>query len=231
MRAFFPLRDARLFAKLSAMKPVSVALIEDHTLVRNLLAAVLEQDPSIALAGDFATVADGVEGCLALRPRLVIVDWMLPDGKGIDVVRALAPKLPGTRFLFLSSIEKEHVVREAIDAGVHGFVMKRASYDTLLEAVRTIIGGKSYYCTVSSRLLVEALRTAADTGANALTARERDILISVARGQSVKDMAHRLALSPKTVNNQLTTLRDKLGIHDTVGLVRYAINHGLVEDF
>lgn len=214
-----------------AMKPASIALIEDHTLVRHLLAAVLKDDPSLELTGDFENVAEGVRGCLRLRPRLVIIDWMLPDGKGIDVVRALSPRLPGTRYLFLSSIEKEHVVREAIDAGVHGFVMKRASYDTLLAAVRAVLEGKSYYCTVSSRLLVEALRTAADSGANALTGRERDILLGIARGETVKVIAHRFNLSPKTVNNQLARLRDKLGIHDTAGLLRYAARHGLVEDF
>lgn len=215
----------------SALKPTRIVLIEDHTLVRHLLTAVLKEDETLELAGDFANVADGVRGCIRLRPRLVIIDWILPDGKGIDIVRALAPKLPGTRFLFLSSIEKEHVVREAIDAGVHGFVMKRASYDTLLEAIRVIITGKSYYCPVSSRLLVEALRTAADAGANALTSRERDILLGIARGESIKEIAHRFELSPKTVNNQLSTLREKLGIRDTAGLLRYAVRHGLVEDF
>jgi DNA-binding NarL/FixJ family response regulator len=213
------------------MKPTSVVLIEDHTLVRHLLGAVLKEDPTLALAGDFATVAEGIKGCLKLNPSLVIIDWMLPDGKGIEIVRELAPKLTGTRFLFLSSIEKEHVVREAIDAGVHGFVMKRASFDTLLKAIRTVIAGRSFYCEVSSRLLVEALRTAADGGARALTARERDIIVGIARGESVKNMAHRFGLSPKTINNQLTNLRDKLGIRDTAGLMRYAVHHGLVEDF
>lgn len=213
------------------MKPASVVLIEDHTLVRHLLGAVLQEDSSLSLVGDFATVAEGIKGCLKLKPALVIIDWMLPDGKGIDVVRALTPKLANTRYLFLSSLEKEHIVREAIDAGVHGFVMKRASYDTLLEAIRAIVAGKSYYCTVSSRLLVEALRTAADSGVDALTARERDILRGIARGESMKELANRFALSPKTVNNQFGTLKDKLGIRDTAGLIRYAVRHGLVEDF
>jgi DNA-binding NarL/FixJ family response regulator len=214
----------------AAMKPASVVLIEDHTLVRHLLAAVLKGDEALELVGDFGNVTEGIKGCLQLRPKLAIVDWMLPDGKGIDLVRALATKLPGTRFLFLSSLEKEHVVREAIDAGVHGFVMKRASYDVLLEAIRAVVGGKSYYCTVSSRLLVESLRNAANAGSAALTGRERDILIGIARGESVKDIAHRVGLSPKTVNNQLTTLRNKLGVRDAAGLVRYAITRGLVED-
>lgn len=213
------------------MKPASVVLIEDHTLVRHLLGAVLKEDPALSLTGDFATVADGIKGCLKIKPALVIIDWMLPDGKGIDVVRALTPKLAGTRYLFLSSLEKEHIVREAIDAGVHGFVMKRASFDTLREAIRAVVAGRSYYCAVSSRLLVEALRTAADAGVDALTARERDILRGIAGGESMKEIADRFGLSPKTVNNQFGTLKDKLGIRDTAGLIRYSVSHGLVEDF
>jgi two-component system nitrate/nitrite response regulator NarL len=109
--------------------------------------------------------------------------------------------------------------------------MKRASFDTLLEAIRAVVKGKSYYCSVSSRLLVEALRTAAHSGGDTLTARERDILRGVAGGQSIKVIAHRFGLSPKTVNNQFSTLKDKLGIRDSAGLVRYAVNHGLVENF
>ena len=213
------------------MKPASIVLIEDHTLVRHLLRTVFKEHKEFSLVGDFATVADGISGALRLKPALVIIDWMLPDGKGIDVVRTLSPRLHGTRFLFLSSLEKEHIVREAIDAGVHGFVMKRAPYETLLSAVRAVIAGQSYYCPTSSRLLVEALRTAAGTGADALTARERDILRGIARSESIKEIAHRCGLSAKTINNQLGALKDKLEIRDTVGLVRYAVRHGLVEDF
>lgn len=213
------------------MKPVPVVLIEDHTLVRQLLAAVLQEDDSLQLAGDFATVADAIKGCLRLRPKLAIVDWMLPDGKGIDVVREVGPKLPGTRFLILSSLEKEHIVREAIDAGVHGFVMKRSPYTVLAEAVRAVLAGRSYYCPVSSQLLVEALRTAAAGVGNALTPRERDILRGIARGESMKVLAARFGLSPKTVNNQFAALREKIGIRETAGLIRYAVRHGLVEDF
>ncbi len=212
------------------MKPARIVLIEDHQLFRDLLIAVLQGNPDFVIAGDFNAAAKGVQGCLELHPDLVIVDWMLPDGKAIDVVSALLPKLPGTRFIFLSSVEKEHIVREAIDAGVQGFVMKRASYETLLEAVREVVAGRSYYCTVSSRLLIEAMRTAANAGPNALTPRERDILRGVARGESLKAIAHRSKTSPKTVNNQFSALKVKLEIYETVGLVRYAIRHGIVDE-
>jgi hypothetical protein len=209
----------------------SIILINDHTLLRNLLTASLEEDPALTVAGGFSNATEGINACLKLAPTLVIVRCMLPDGKGLDVVRALAPKLAGTRFLILSSLEKAHIVREAIDAGVHGFVMKRASYETLVEAIHAVIAGKSYYCPISSGLLVESLRTAADNGANTLTPRERDIVRGIARGESIKSMAARLGLKPKTVNNQYSLLKEKLSIFDTVGIVRYAIRYDLVEDF
>lgn len=184
----------------------------------------------MSLAGDCSTVAEGVKTCLKLQPALVIVDWLLPDGKGIDVVRALAPKLASTRFLFLSSAEKAHIVREAIDAGVQGFVMKREPYDTLREAIRAVLTGRSFYCATSSRLLVEAMLIAPDSGPNGLTARERDILRGLARSESIKVIAARFGSSPKTVNNQLGALKTKLGIFDLVGLARYAVDHGLADD-
>jgi len=213
------------------MKPATVILVEDHTLVRHLLRSMLGEIRNLKVVGEFAGVKEGIAGGLKAKPALMIIDWMLDDGKGIEIVRATAARLPDTRFIFLSSLEKEHIVREAIDAGVHGFVMKRTASAILLEAINTVLAGQSYYCPVSSRLLVEALRTAAEAGTNALTARERDILRSIARSEPIKGIAGRLGLSPKTVHNQLKALKEKVGIHDTVGLVRYAIRHGLVEDF
>lgn len=214
-----------------AMKSARVVLIEDHTLVRHLLGAVLKNEPGLVLAGDFATVAEGIAGCLKLEPTLVIVDWMLPDGSGIEVVRAVKSRRAGTLFLCLSSLEKEHVVREALDAGVNGFVMKREPYETLREAIRTLMAGRSFYCRTSSRLLIESLRAAAEAGANALTVRERDILRGIAQGESIKMMAGRFGVSPKTVNNQLGALKEKVRVHDNVGLARHAAKLGLAEEF
>lgn len=212
------------------MKTASVVLVEDHTLVRQLLRAALGDVRQLRVVGEFSGVKDAIAGCLRLKPSLVLIDWMLDDGKGIEIVHATARALPGTRFLFISSLEKEHIVREAVEAGVHGFVMKRAATETLLEAIQAVVAGRSYYCPVSSRLLVEALRTAAAPAADALTAREREILRAIARSEPVKSVAGRLGLSPKTIHNQLDALKAKVGIRDMVGLARYAARHGLVED-
>lgn len=207
-----------------------VAIIEDHALVRQLVVKLLEDAPSVELSGAFGSIEQGVAECLKLRPTLVIVDWLLPDGCGVDVVRALGSQLKTTRFLILSSVEKAYVVRQAIDLGVHGFVMKREPYEVLLEAIRTIATGRSYYCPTSSQLLIESLRQTATDSAPQLTSRERDILRAISRGEPIKVVAARLGLSPKTLNNQLSFLKGKLGIFDTVNLARYAEQHGLGDD-
>src|SRR4051812_10689471 len=98
-----------------------VALVEDHTMVRQLFAHLITEDLKLHLAADCTTVAEARIALLREKPDLAIVDWMLPDGRGFDLVRAVGPKLPRTRWLFVSSNEQGHLVREAVALGVHGF--------------------------------------------------------------------------------------------------------------
>ena len=107
------------------MNKSRVVLIEDHTMVRQLLAHLVQTELRHELVGDCTTVAEGAAMVLKQKPDLIIADWMLPDGRGFDVLRAVGPKLPKTRWLFVSSNEQGHLVREAVRLGVQGFVMKR----------------------------------------------------------------------------------------------------------
>jgi DNA-binding NarL/FixJ family response regulator len=171
-----------------------------------------------------------VAACLREKPDVVVVDWMLPDGRGFDLVRRVGPELPRTRWLCVSGNEQEHLVREAISLGVHGFVLKRSDLATLRQAVIEVARGQTYYCPDSSRLLVESLRSEANAVAGNLTDREREVLRSFARGENIKAIAARLGVSTKTVHNALARVRDKLGEYEPAGLVRYAIKHGYVEE-
>jgi len=116
-----------------------VVLVEDHNMVRQLMAMMVKEQLDLSLAADCRTVAEGVEACLREKPDLVIIDWMLPDGRGFDVVRSAGPKLPRTKWIFVSSNEQEHMVREAISLGVHGFVLKRSDLSLLREAVQSLL--------------------------------------------------------------------------------------------
>jgi DNA-binding NarL/FixJ family response regulator len=209
--------------------PARVVLVEDHTMVRQLFAHLVRDDLGLVLAADCTTVAEAQVALLREKPDLAIVDWMLPDGRGFDLVRAAGPKLPRTRWLFVSSNEQGHLVREAVSLGVHGFVMKRSDLSTLRTAITRVLAGEKYYCAASSRLLVDKMVDEGRTLAISLTSREREVLRGYARGESAKIIAERLGVSSKTVQNHLVLLKEKLGLQEPAEIVHYAIKHGYVE--
>jgi len=212
------------------MSNARVVVIEDHVMMRQFFAALLRDQLQLTVVAECTTVAEGVAACLRAKPDLAVVDWALPDGKGFDVVRAAGPKLPRTRWLFVTSNEQEHMVREAIELGIHGFVLKRTDLATLREAVTRVLAGETYYCPRSAQLFVEAMRSEALSVGRNLTARERQVLRAFARGENPKFSADRIGISIKTLNNVMAGLKEKLGIHEPGALVRYAIKHGYVEE-
>lgn len=211
-------------------KPARVVLIEDHTMVRQLFAHLVRDELGLQLVADCTTVAEGADALLREKPDLAITDWMLPDGRGFDLVRNVGPKLPRTRWLFISSNEQGHLVREAVSLGVQGFVMKRSDLSTLRHAIQTVLSGNTYYCPQSARLLVDKMVVESNAVGVNLTDREREVLRRYAMGLNPKQIADELGVSPKTVQNHLTLLKEKLGLHEPAELVRYAIKHGYVEN-
>ncbi len=197
-------------------------------MVRQLFAHLITEDLKLQLAADCTTVAEARVALLREKPDLAVVDWMLPDGRGFDLIRSIGPKLPRTRWLFVSSNEQGHLVREAVAMGVHGFVLKRSDIATLRTAIRKILGGEKYYCPESSKLLVEKMVDEGRLGFS-LTDREREVLRGYARGENPKLIADRLNVATKTVQNHVVSLKEKLGLHEPAQLVTYAIKHGYVE--
>lgn len=206
-----------------------IVLIEDHTMVRQLLAHLVKVDLNHELVADCTTVAEGTLAVLKHKPDLVIIDWMLPDGRGFDVMREVGGKLARTRWLFISSNEQGHLVREAVGLGVQGFVMKRADLSTLRTAVSRVLAGETYYCPASAALLVDRLVGEGRATAVNLSPREQVVLRGFAKGENPKALADRIGVSPKTVQNQLSSIKEKLGLYEPAELVHYAIKHGYVE--
>ncbi len=224
-----PARTARArFASMPDSAQPSIVLVEDHALVRQLLALLVREHLDATLAGEAATVAEGLALARRERPDLMVVDWALSDGSAADLVRPLAAELPGTRWLIVSSREDESVLRAALALGVHGFVLKQSPLETFRDAMRKILSGDSFYCPRSSRLLMESLRSEAPVLGTSLTFREREVLRGIASGLNPKEIAAAHGTSPKTVQNQISQLKDKLGIREPAGLVNYALNHGLL---
>ena len=199
-------------------------------MVRQLFAQLIRKDLKLVLAAECTSVAEGEATLLRETPDLAVVDWMLPDGRGFDLVRNVGRKLPGTRWLFISSNEQGHVVREAVSLRVQGFVMKRADLATLRLAISRVLAGETYYCPHSASRLVDKLVGEGGTIGADLTDREREVLRRFAMGQNPKQISAELGVSAKTVQNQLTLIKEKLGLQEPAALVRYAIKHGYAEN-
>jgi DNA-binding NarL/FixJ family response regulator len=198
-------------------------------MVRQLFAHMLRDTLGVDLVAECTNVAEGTVALLREKPDLAIIDWMLPDGRGFDLVRGVGPKLTRTRWLFVSSNEQGHLVREAVHLGVQGFVMKRSDLSTLRDAVKRVLAGETYYCPASARMLVDRMVGEGHALGVSLSPREREVLRGFARGENPKALADRIGISVKTVQNHLSTLKDKLGLQEPAELVHYAIKHGYVE--
>ncbi len=206
--------------------PKRILIAEEHEMMRELLSRLLGSGNDGLVVSGVGTIREALALAPTLAPELAIVDWQLPDGFGSELVRELRTASPGTRSLIVSDDERLHLVRDSLRAGATGVVMKSSSTDTLRAAVTAVADGHCYFCPTSLRLLVDVVRS---DNHPPLTASELAVLRAVARGANATAIAAHRRLRPKTVRNQLSKLKAKLGIRETAGLVRYAIQQGLVE--
>ena len=211
----------------ASSRPPRIALVEDHLLVRQLFALLVREHLQAELAGEATTVEEGVALARRERPDLMVIDWSLPDGDAARLVNAVAGELPETRWLVVSSREDEGVLRAALALGVHGVVLKQSPLETFRDAMRQVLDGGSFYCPRSSRLIMESLRSEAPVLGGSLTLREREVLRGLVRGLNPKEIAEAVGASAKTVQNQISQLKDKLGIREPAGLILYAQKHGI----
>ena len=202
-------------------------VVDDHPMWRDAVGRDLTQ------AG-FEVVATIGEGAQALRiagsvrPDVVVLDLQLPDMSGVEVTRGLAATYPGARVLILSASGEHQDVLDAVKAGAAGYLVKSASRAELLEAVRRTADGDAVFSPgLAGLVLGEFRRMATNPVSPKLTDREAEILRMVGTGMSYRQIAERLVLSHRTVQNHVQNTLTKLHLHNRVDLVRYAIEHGL----
>ena len=208
----------------------TVAIIEDQTAIREMVSqAVIDRDnfDVIIESGDGRT---GCEACLEQRPDFVILDVMLPNLNGTEILRVFREKLPNTQILIFSGYQSPGLVRELLQSGAHGFVEKSAPLSELRKGIEIVASGGSYFGPEVALLLREAMANpkSNDSGVNILTKREREILQLIAESHSTREIATRLEISVKTAENHRTNLMRKLDLHNVASLTRYAINNGLI---
>jgi two-component system response regulator NreC len=210
------------------MMPTRIVLADDHVLVRQGLKSLLERE-------HFQVMAEASDGQDAVRlieshhPDIAILDISMPTLNGIDAARGLSRSAPKTKVILLTQHEEEQYIHEALEAGVKGYVLKNQVANDLIQAIRQVCRGEFYLSPGISRAVMEAYRTKAERPVDPLTVRERQVLQLIAEGKSTKDTASVLGISVKTAESHRMRLMQKLNIHETASLVRYAVRRGLIQ--
>jgi DNA-binding NarL/FixJ family response regulator len=202
---------------------ISILLVDDHSLVRRGFRRILEDEPDMEVAGEAGDGEEAVKLAKELRPKVVLMDCALPHLSGLQATRAILEALPDTLILMLSMHEEETLVRQALEAGAKGYVLKNAVDLELGSAIRRVAAGETVLDARISK--TTSLKGERDYG---LTQRELEILQFIVDGKSNKEIATQLDLSANTVAAHRANMMDALGIHKTAELVVYAIRNGLV---
>lgn len=204
-----------------------ILLADDHTIVRQGLRAILERE-------GFEVVAEASDGREAIqfaekfRPDVAVLDISMPMLNGIDASREISKISPRTKTVLLTMYTEDHYVLESLRAGVTGYVLKMRAALALVQAIQAVMKGEIYLSPGISRAVVSAFLNKSDIPEDPLTTREREVLQLVAEGKTTKEIAAHLGISAKTADSHRTNIMEKLDIHDTAGLVRYAIRRGII---
>lgn len=206
-----------------------VVLAEDHQMVRQGLRSLLEDVEDIEVIGEAEDGPGAVALAEAKGPDVVVMDFGLPGLNGADAAARLAKSRPDVAVVVLSMRDDAATVDRSLRAGARGYVVKGAGVEDLCEAIRCAARGEVYLSPAVSDYVLQGYLAGKDGPADPLTAREREVLQLVAEGLTGREVAGRLGLAPKTVDNHRARILDKLGIRTTAGLVRYAIHAGLID--
>lgn len=207
--------------------PLRIVVADDHSVVREGIKALLERE-GFDVVAEAADGREAVRFAEKLRPDVAVLDVAMPSLNGIDAAREIIRASPRTKTVLLSMHPDDTYVLQALRAGITGYVLKSAASAKLVEAIRVCVGGEVYLSPGVSRTVVDALRYKQDVPDDPLTSREREVLQLVAEGKTTKEIATQLGISVRTAESHRSNISEKLDLHDTASLVRYAIRRGLI---
>jgi len=202
---------------------ISVLLVDDHALVRRGFRRMLEDDPGITVVGEASDGAEGVKLATQLKPRVIVMDCAMPVMSGLEAMKKILEAQPGAAILLLSMHSEDTLVKQALNAGAKGYVLKNAMDLDLAGAIKNVAAGRTVLDPQVAR--PQSLKGEKESG---LTPREMEILQHIVAGKSNKEIANDLDLSVNTVAVHRANIMDRLGIHKTAEMVVYAIRNGLV---
>jgi len=207
--------------------PVSVLLVDDHAIVREGYRRLLARQPTISVAGEAGSGAEAYALFVRLRPDIVIMDITLPGASGIEVMRRMLRQHPQTRVLIFSMHDDVIFARRALQAGAKGFISKSSAPNQLVEAVLKIASGEGFVSPAVAQKMALHQAVSDASSIEGLTAREFEVLQALARGKSIKAIASTLGLTPKTVANHQSVIKQKLQAETTFQLLKVAEQLGL----
>jgi two-component system, NarL family, response regulator NreC len=208
--------------------PIRIVLADDHVLVRQSLKSLLEREGHLVV-GEASEGKQALSHVQSLRPDIAILDISMPILNGLNAAREIKKAFPKTKTILLTQHDEDQYICEALEAGVRGYVLKSQVAGDLLEAIRQVSRGQVYLSPGVSRAVMEAYRSKSERPKHSLTLRERQVLQLIAEGKSTKEVASLLGISVKTAESHRTRLMQKLDIHETASLVRYAVRCGMVQ--
>jgi DNA-binding NarL/FixJ family response regulator len=208
--------------------PLRILLADDHQIVRQGLRALLERE-GFEIVAEATNGQEAVRFAQAMNPEVAVLDLIMPLLNGVDAAREILNVCARTRVVLLTMHTEDHQIVAALRAGIRGYVVKTQAAEDLVQAIREIMRGGVYLSAGVSRVVVEAYLAGTERPLDPLSPRERNVLQLVAEGKTSKEVAAVLGLTVKTAESYRTRIMEKLDIHDTAGLVRYAIRQGLIE--
>ena len=216
------------------MRKIGVLLVDDHTVVRQGLRALLAAEEDMEVVGEAENGRQAVMLARKSAPDVVVMDVAMPLLNGLEATRQILKSVPRAKVLVLTSYGDDDCVTQMMDAGASGYLIKQTAANDLLKAIREVQKGNAFFSPSIAKRLRDQCREAFTTGqsprkAGELTSREAEVLQLIAEGFSNKQIAAELAISIKTVEKHRQQVMNRLNIHDIAGLTRYAIAKGLIE--
>lgn len=211
------------------MDKIKVLIVDDHAVLRDGIRALLDVPEDIEMVGEASEGKDALEKTQELAPDVVLMDLMMPGMDGLEATRRLKKKAPKVKVLILSQHDNREYILSAIKAGAAGYVVKKALGLELVSAIRAVYSGFFYlHPSVTEPVVTEYLKQAEEEPYDSLTAREREILKLIADGNTSREIADMLFISLKTVIGHRARIMEKLELHSSTELIKYAIRKGLI---
>ncbi len=217
--------------------PIRILLADDHAVLRAGLRVLLNSEPDIMVVGEAGDGAETLNAIAECQPDIVVLDLMMPNVKGLDIIEQITKTYPQTRVLVLTMHADTQYIRHVVKAGGAGYVLKSSADTELIKAIRIVASGSSYLTPEATQVLMSDYRqqeeqpvpAAKESGLGLLSDREHEVLVMTALGYSSREIGELLFISPKSVDTYRQRLMEKLHLENRAELVQYALKNGLLE--